>query len=184
MHLSASISPTACQSTHACGITQKALQEYRISLPLVLIVRRLARRRNLIQPADPRRRNQRNPRDRECDRSRLRDGGCAQRQPQVRDRLLPYRIRCGRIPSFSATGHNALNDASHVQRHISDRPHIPIPVSRETISKRITVPLLHDYKRFGLSMSPLLHFHGHRFAIPLEQKIQLTTGVLGRPAIG
>lgn len=149
MHLSASISPTACQSTHARGITQKALQEYRISLPLALIVRRLARRRNLIQPADPRRRNQRNPRDRECDRSRLRDGGCAQRQPQVRDRLLPYRIRCGRIPSFSATGHNALNAASHVQRHISDRPHIPRPVSRETISKRITVPNLRNQAHFS-----------------------------------
>lgn len=145
MHLSASISPTACQSTHARGITQKALQEYRISLPLALIVRRL----DLIQPADPRRRNQRNPRDWECDRSRLRDGGCAQRQPQVRDRLLPYRIRCGRIPSFSATGHNALNDASHVQRHISDRPHIPRPVSRETISKRITVPNLRNQAHFS-----------------------------------
>lgn len=145
MHLSASISPTACQSTHARGITQKALQEYRISLPLALIVRRL----DLIQPADPRRRNQRNPRDRECNRSRLRDGGCAQRQPQVRDRLLPYRIRCGRIPSFSATGHNALNAASHVQRHISDRPHIPRPVSRETISKRITVPNLRNQAHFS-----------------------------------
>lgn len=145
MHLSASISPTACQSTHARGITQKALQEYRISLPLALIVRRL----DLIQPADPRRRNQRNPRDRECDRSRLHDGGCAQRQPQVRDRLLPYRIRCGRIPSFSATGHNALNAASHVQRHISDRPHIPRPVSRETISKRITVPNLRNQAHFS-----------------------------------
>ncbi len=145
MHLSASISPTACQSTHARGITQKALQEYRISLPLVLIVRRL----DLIQPADPRRRNQRNPRGRECDRSRLCDGGCAQRQPQVRDRLLPYRIRCGRIPSFSATGHNALNAASHVQRHISDRPDIPRPVSRETISKRITVPNLRNQAHFS-----------------------------------
>lgn len=37
----------------------KALQEYRISLPLAPIVRR-SRRRNLIQPASSRRRNQRN----------------------------------------------------------------------------------------------------------------------------
>lgn len=104
MHLSASISPTACQSTHARGITQKALQEYRISLPLALIVRRLSRRRNLIQPADPRRRNQRNPRDRECDRSRLRDGGCAQRQRRI-DKPLYGTLK---ILATSTSSHHAV----------------------------------------------------------------------------
>ena len=83
---------------------QKALKEYRISLPLALIVRRLSRRRNLIQPADPRRRNQRNPRDRECDRSRLRDGGCAQRQRRI-DKPLYGTLK---ILATSTSSHHAV----------------------------------------------------------------------------